>query len=112
MDHAAPAAVDEKPPFDCGRCGRRVEGEKPDDAQWCTACRRALISRSQRLAWIPAVVVAVLYLWLITWSGLLESPMLAFWLVLGGVLAFVAFKVGRRVFFDVLRGRATGEKKG
>jgi uncharacterized membrane protein len=111
MDRPAPHAVpEEPPPFDCARCGRRVEGERPDDARWCAACRRSLISRSSRLAWIPALVVAGLYLWLMAWSGLLESPMLAFWLVLGTVLAFVAYKVGRRVLFDVLRGRATGDR--
>jgi hypothetical protein len=111
MSHPAPLALDEAPPpFDCARCGRNVKGEKPDDAKWCGSCRQALIARSARLAWIPAAVVAALYLWLIAWSGLLESPMMAFWLVLGAVLAFVAFKVGRRVFFDVLRGRATGDR--
>jgi hypothetical protein len=111
MSVPAPYAVEEAPPpFDCSQCGRHVEGEKADDAKWCASCRKALIARSARLAWIPALVVAALYLWLITWSGLLESPMMAFWLVLGAVLAFVAFKVGRRVFFDVLRGRATGDR--
>ena len=111
MSRPAPYAAEEAPPpFDCARCGRHVEGEKADDARWCASCRRALIARAARLAWIPAGVVAALYLWLIAWSGLLESPMLAFWLVLGAVLAFVAFKVGRRVFFDVLRGRATGDR--
>ena len=111
MSVPAPYAVGEAPPpFDCSQCGRHVEGEKADDARWCASCRRALITRSARLAWIPAGVVAALYLWLIAWSGLLESPMLAFWLVLGAVLAFAAFKVGRRVFFDVLRGRATGDR--
>lgn len=109
MDHPVPHAVPEAPPpFDCAQCGKHVEGEKPDDERWCAACRRALIARASRLAWIPAVAVALLYLWLIAWSGLVESPMMAFWLVLGAVLAFVAYKVGRRVFFDVLRGRATG----
>jgi hypothetical protein len=111
MENPAPYAVaEDHPPFDCAQCGKRVQGEKPDDARWCTACRHSLIARSARLAWIPAGVVAVAYLWLIAWSGLLESPMMAFWLVLGAVLAFVAFKVGRRVFFDVLRGRATGDR--
>ena len=111
MAHAAPTlATEEHPPFDCARCSKRVQGEKPDDARWCAACRRALIERSSRLAWIPAVIVAALYLWLLAWSGLLESPMMAFWLVLGAVLGFVAYKVGRRVFFDVLRGRATGDR--
>jgi hypothetical protein len=111
MSIPAPYALpDPPPPFDCARCGRHVEGEKADDAKWCASCRQRLIDQSARLAWIPAVVVAALYLWLIAWSGLLESPMMAFWLVLGAVLGFVAFKVGRRVFFDVLRGRATGDR--
>ncbi|HEU0302921.1 MAG TPA: hypothetical protein VFR37_25940 [Longimicrobium sp.] len=105
-------ALEGHPPFDCARCGTRVRGERPDDARWCTACRRALIERAARLAWVPAIVVALLYLVLLMWSGLLGSPMMAFWLALGAVLAFVAFKVGRRVFFDVLRGRATGDGKG
>ena len=111
MSIPAPYALpDPPPPFDCAQCGRHVEGEKADDASWCAKCRQGLIDRAARLAWIPAGVVLVLYLWLIWWSGLLESPMMAFWLVLGAVLAFVGFKVGRRVFFDVLRGRATGDR--
>lgn len=108
---AADPALQAHPPFDCAKCGRTIRGEKPDDAGWCTACRGELIARAARLAWIPAVVVALLYLALLMWSGLLESPMMAFWLALGAVLALVAFKVGRRVFFDVLRGRAMGERK-
>ncbi|HEX2211160.1 MAG TPA: hypothetical protein VHG93_25985 [Longimicrobium sp.] len=113
MSIPAPAAVEEpRPPFDCARCGKRVEGQSPDDARWCASCRRWLISRAGRLAWAPALVVALLYVGLLVWSGLLESPMMAFWLVLGAVLAFVAYKVGRRVFFDVLRGRATGDRRG
>ena len=109
---APPLPVEEHPPFDCARCGRHVRGEKPDDEGWCSACRRGLIARASRLAWLPALAVALLYLWLLAWSGLLESPLTAFWLALGAVLAWVAFKVGRRVFFDVLRGRATGDRTG
>lgn len=107
---APPAAVEEHPPFDCTQCLRSVRGEKPDSEGRCAACRKEHIARATRLAMVPAVVVAALYLWLIAWSGLLESPMMAFWLVLGAVLAFVAYKVARRVFFDVLRGRATGDR--
>lgn len=112
MSAAAPPPVAETPPpFDCRKCGRRVEGQKPDAAGWCDACRAELIRRATRLAYLPALVVAVLYLWLLVWSGLLESPMMAFWVAVGAVLAFVAYKVGRRVFFDVLRGRPTGDPK-
>ncbi|HEX6037537.1 MAG TPA: hypothetical protein VFZ20_05850, partial [Longimicrobium sp.] len=103
------AAADEHPPFDCRKCGRSVQGEKPDDARWCEACRRALIHSATRRSWLPAAVVAVLYLWLLWWSGLLESPLSVVWLVLGALFTFVAYKVARRVWFDVLRGRSTGE---
>lgn len=109
---AAPTAAETHPPFDCRKCGRRIEGEKADDARWCAACRKRLIHRATRLAYLPALVVAALYVWLLAWSGLLTSPLTAFWLALGAVLAFVAYKVGRRVFFDVLRGRPTGDGKG
>lgn len=111
MTAAAPPAAEAHPPFDCRSCGRRFEGQRPDDAGWCAGCRTELIRRSTRLAYLPAVVVALLYLWLLAWSGLLESPLMAFWLAVGAVLAFVAYKVGRRVFFDVLRGRPTGDRK-
>ena len=108
---AVPPAAEAPPPVDCRKCGRHVEGQKADDEGWCQACRAELIRRATRLAYLPAVVLALLYLWLLAWSGLLESPMMAFWVALGAVLAFVAYKVGRRVFFDVLRGRPTGEPK-
>jgi hypothetical protein len=106
------AAVDEHPPFDCRKCGRTARGQKPDDAQWCEACRRELIRSSTRRSWLPAAVVAVLYLWLLWWSGLLESPLSAVWLALGALFTFVAYKVARRVWFDVLRHRSTGDEKG
>ena len=111
MTDAAHLAAEAHPPFDCRSCGRHFEGQKADDAGWCSSCRAELIRRSTRLAYLPAVVIALLYLWLLAWSGLLESPLMAFWLAVGAVLAFVAYKVGRRVFFDVLRGRATGDRK-
>lgn len=111
-DAAAGSAADAHPPFDCRKCGRAVRGEKADDAGWCEACRRELIRSSTRRSWLPAVVVAVLYLWLLWWSGLLESPLTAVWLAVGALFTFVAYKVARRVWFDVLRGRTTGDGKG
>ena len=36
----------------------------------------------------------------------------AFWMALGAVLVFVTYKVARRVLFDLLRGRTTGDGKG
>lgn len=106
---AGPAAAEEHPPFDCRKCGRPTRGQKPDDAKWCEGCRKQLIRSATRRSWLPAAVVAALYLWLMVWSGLLESPLSAVWLALGALFTFVAYKVARRVWFDVLRGRATGE---
>jgi len=107
---SAPAA-DEHPPFDCGKCGKHCRGEKADDAGWCRACRAELIRHSTRQAYLPAAMVAAAYLWLLWWSGLLETPLAAVWLVLGAVIAFVVYKVARRVSFDLLRGRVTVNKK-
>jgi hypothetical protein len=102
---SAPAPADENPPFACRRCGRHTRGEKADDAGWCAACRAWLIRASSSRAWVPAGVVAVGYLWLLWWSGLLATPLTAVWLAIGGVFVFVVYKVARRVFFDLLRGR-------
>ncbi len=108
---AAAGAADAPPPFDCRKCRARVQGQKADDAGWCEACRQALIHSSTRRAWLPAAVVAALYLWLLAWSGLLESPLMAVWVALGALFTFVAYKVARRVWFDLLRGRSTGDGK-
>lgn len=94
----------------CARCHRGLAPDAAPDAEWCEACRRELIRGATRRAWIPALVLAGLYLWLLVWSGLIESPALVFFLALGAALTFAAYKVGRRVFFDVLRGRATGDE--
>lgn len=108
MDVPAPAPGAD-PPFRCARCGRSVEGEPADDSGWCQRCRRDLIRGATWRAWIPTLVVAALYGWLLVGTGLVESPALIFFLALGVVLALVTYKVARRVFFDLLRGRATGD---
>jgi len=109
---AAGTAADAHAPFDCRKCGKNVRGQKADDAGWCEECRRELIRPSTRQAYLPAAVVAAAFLWLVWWSGLLESPLMAFWLALGAVLTFVTYKVARRVLFDLLRGGVTGDGKG
>jgi hypothetical protein len=94
----------------CARCHRDLPPDTSPDAEWCEACRQGLIRGATQRAWMLAAVMAALFLWLLVWSGLMESPALVFFLALGAALAFVAYKVGRRVFFDVLRGRATGDE--
>jgi hypothetical protein len=108
---AAPAAADAHPPFDCRKCGRSFRGQKADDAGWCEACRADLIRHSTQRAYLPAAAAAAAFLWLMWWSGLMESPLMAFWLALGAVITFVTYKVARRVLFDLLRGRTTGDGK-
>ena len=101
-----PPAADE-PLRRCAVCGTEAEEGALDDAGWCAACRETLVRRSGRWALLPAAVVALLYAWLVVWVKLMQSPLMIFWVALGLVLAFVAYKVGRRVAFDVLRDRAT-----
>lgn len=93
----------------CARCGRALAADAPADADLCAACREATIGGAARRAWIPTVAIALLYAWLLWWSGLIGSPALIFFVALGAVIAFVVYKVSRRVLFDVLRGRATGD---
>ncbi|HVH11662.1 MAG TPA: hypothetical protein VM759_01350 [Longimicrobium sp.] len=109
MSTPADVAEDGNPPFDCRKCGSHFHGPKADDAGWCAVCRASLIRRSGQAATVFAAVVGAAFLWLLVWSGLMESPLMAFWLALGVVIVFVAYKVAHRVLFDVLRGRATGD---
>ena len=91
--------------FDCRNCGRTVTGETADDQGWCRACRTAVVRRSTVLAVLPALVVLALYLWLLDSFGLWGSTFLIVWIALGAGLTWVAFKVARRVFFDIVRNR-------
>jgi hypothetical protein len=90
----------------CRVCGRGFEeGEKPDANGWCARCRALLVSRSTRVAWLPTLLFALGFYALVAWGGLLESRFMVVWLALGVALAWVTFKVARRVAFDVIRSR-------
>lgn len=91
--------------FVCRNCGRRRVGEAPDPAGWCHACRAVVVRRSRRAAVLAAALVAAVALWLLATTGALASPFMAGWAGLSAVLAFLAYKVGRRVAFDVVRAR-------
>ncbi|HEU4454130.1 MAG TPA: hypothetical protein VFR81_13765 [Longimicrobium sp.] len=90
--------------FDCRMCGKGVEG-KPDHLGLCAECRAEVVRRSTTWAVVPALVVAALYFWMLTATGMFESRFLMVWVALGAALAWVAFKVARRVLFDVVRSR-------
>jgi uncharacterized membrane protein len=64
-----------------------------------------LVRRSSLLAIVPALVVLAIYLWVIGHFGLWQSTFVIVWIVLGAALAWVAFKIARRVLFDVVRAR-------
>jgi hypothetical protein len=91
--------------FDCRNCGHTITGEEADRNGWCKACRALIVRRSAALAVLPALLVLGLYLWLLSHFGLFQSTFLIVWIALGVALAYVAFKVARRVLFDVLRNR-------
>jgi hypothetical protein len=91
--------------FTCRNCGHRVTGEAADHFGWCKACRGTVVKRSSTWAILPTLVVVGLYLWLLGYFGLFDSMFVIVWIALGAGLAWVAFKVARRVFFDVIRSR-------
>ena len=92
-------------PFDCRNCGRTVAGEKPDPHGLCQACRAEVVRRSTVLAVLPALLVAALYVWLLSLFDMWESRFVSVWIALGAGLAWFVFKVARRVLFDVVRSR-------
>ena len=91
--------------FDCRNCGHRVTNETADNQGWCKACRGVVVKRSSAWAVIPAVVVVAAYLWMLGYFGLFNSVFMIVWIALGAALGWVAFKVARRVLFDVIRNR-------
>ena len=91
--------------FDCRNCGHTITGEAADSAGWCKGCRAVVVRRATVLAVLPALVVGVLYAWLLDHFGLWDSTFLIIFIALGVALAYVAFKVARRVLFDVIRNR-------
>lgn len=91
--------------FSCRQCGDEVKGETADRRGWCKACRRKVVRRAGVLAVMPALLVAVGYFYLIDYFDLFRSNFLIIWIALGVALAYVAFKIARRVLFDVVRAR-------
>jgi hypothetical protein len=82
-----------------------MKDETPDTHGWCKACRTAVVRRSTLMAVFPALVVVALYLWLLNSFGLWDSTFLIVWIALGAALTWLAFKVARRVLFEVIRNR-------
>jgi hypothetical protein len=93
--------------FTCRECGKTLRGESADRRGWCRACRAAIVRRSGAWAVVPAVLLAAGYLWLIDHFDLFRSNFLIVWIALGVGLTWLAFKIARRVLFDVFRGRAS-----
>jgi hypothetical protein len=104
----------EQQPVLCRRCGLAVGVEGADAMGWCARCRGEVVKSSTLWSLAPAVLVALLFFWLIASLGMLHSSFAIVWLALGVALAWVAFKVARRVFFEVFRNRAarTGARRG
>jgi hypothetical protein len=94
-----------EPAFTCRNCGRTRRGEKPDSAGWCAACRAEVVRRATVPAWIATLVFAVLLGAALWWAGAFVSRFLVMWLALAALAAFGAFKVARRVAFEVVRAR-------
>ena len=91
--------------FTCRQCGDGIKGETADRRGWCKACRRKVVRRAGWLAVPAALLVALGYLSLINYFDLFRSKFMIIFLALGVALAYVAFKIARRVLFDVVRAR-------
>lgn len=89
----------------CRSCGGAFGEVGPDHHGSCAACRKAVVRRATLLAVFPALLVAGLYFWLLASFGMFQSRFVIVWLALGAALAWVAFKIARRVLFDVVRAR-------
>jgi hypothetical protein len=95
----------EEPAFTCRNCGRLRTGEKPDNAGWCAACRAEVVRRATVPAWVATLVVAALLMLALWWAGAFYSRFVVMWLALAALAAFGAFKVARRVAFEIVRAR-------
>jgi hypothetical protein len=95
----------EEPAFTCRNCGRLRTGEKPDNAGWCAACRAEVVRRATLPAWAATLLFAGLEAVVLWWSGAFLSRFLVMWLALAALAAFAAFKVARRVAFEIIRSR-------
>jgi hypothetical protein len=98
----------------CRNCGRmRPPGELTGG--WCAECRAEVVRRATLPARISAAAFAALLMVLLVWLGALESRFLVLWLALSALAAFAAYKVARRVAFEVVRARGVtppSEQKG
>jgi hypothetical protein len=92
--------------FNCRQCGDAVHGEVAADRRgWCKKCRDAVVRRSGGWAVIPAVLLMAAYFYMIDYFDLFKSNFVIIWIALGAALGYVAFKIARRVLFDVIRAR-------
>jgi hypothetical protein len=96
-----------RPHAACVRCGRHISEGGGDPAGLCGDCRAGVVRRATPAAFGAALLFAVAYLAIATWAGALASTnFVIFWLAMGALLTFGAFKVARRIAFDVFRARA------
>ena len=91
--------------FTCRQCGDDIQSATADRRGWCEACRHKVVRRAGALAMMPALLIAIGYFYLIDYFDLFNSNFLIIWIALGVALAYVTFKIARRVFFDVVRAR-------
>ena len=92
-------------PVPCRGCGQTVPADRADYHGLCPHCRARVVKRATWLAVPGAVLVAVVYVWVLAQYGMFESRFVVVWIALGAGLAYITFKVARRVLFDVVRSR-------
>ena len=65
-----------------------------------------MVRASTRMALVPAILLLAGYLWLLAAFALFESRFVVVFIALGAAMGWLAFKVARRVAFDLLARRA------
>lgn len=94
----------------CRNCGRAAE--RLDGAGWCDDCRDAVVARATKPAWAATLLLALLAVLVLWWAGAFASRFLVVWLAVAAGVAYVGFKVARRVAFEVVRARWSARTRG
>jgi uncharacterized membrane protein len=89
----------------CVNCRRGGDDAKLDTGGWCAACRAETVRRAELPARLATGVAGLLIVWLLFHFGALTSRFVVLWIALGVLIGFGAYKVARRVAFDLIRDK-------
>lgn len=92
-------------PVPCQRCGSTSYAGRLDSRRWCAECRACVLPLAQRWAWLGVALAAAAWIGGTVAIGVGVQRWIVLWSALGGLFCFAAFKIVRRVAFEVLQAR-------